>query len=72
MTVLLFVVCTCAYIRATTLAPGENGGKAQSWLDKSKVGMRGTGWKFARIGERLSPYVAIACCVMAVHLLFIR
>jgi hypothetical protein len=29
----------------------------------------GTVWKFARVGERLSPYVSIACIVMAVRLL---
>ena len=28
--------------------------------------MFGIFWKFARIGERLSPYVSICCVVMAV------
>jgi hypothetical protein len=31
--------------------------------------MLGVFWKFARIGERLSPYVSICCIVMAVFLI---
>src|SRR3569833_3051587 len=26
-------------------------------------------WKFARIGERLSPYISIACIIMAIRFL---
>jgi hypothetical protein len=59
-------------VRAHTLVPGENGAPAQSWLEKDKGGFRGVAWKFARIGERLSPYVAVSCVIMAVHLLFFR
>jgi len=29
-------------------------------------------WKFARIGERLSPYVSICCIVMAVRTLVFK
>lgn len=36
------------------------------------VGLRGLCWKASRIGERLSPYVAGICVVMAFHILFIR
>lgn len=61
LTVLLLLVCTCAYLRS--LWP--------SLLDRNKKGFLGTFWKFARIGERLSPYVALACVFMAVHCLFI-
>ena len=61
LSVLLLLVCTCAYIRS--LWP--------SLLDRNKTGLRGTFWKFARIGERLSPWVAAACVLMAVHTLFI-
>ena len=61
LTVILLLICTCAYVR----------GLWPSLLDKNKTGPLGTFWKFARIGERLSPYVAAACVVMAVHTLFI-
>jgi len=53
--VILLVICTCTYLRAT----------APSLIDRNKNGVFGLFWKFARIGERLSPYVAIACVTMA-------
>jgi hypothetical protein len=31
---------------------------------------RGLFWKFARVGERLSPWVALACLGMAFSILF--
>ena len=34
------------------------------WADDDR--MFGVFWKFARVGERLSPYVSICCVVMAV------
>ena len=40
-------------------------------LDKNKTGFMGTFWKLARIGERLSPWVAVGLIGMAVHCLFI-
>jgi len=36
------------------------------------AGMKGIAWKMARVGERLSQYVALACFSMAIHLLFIK
>ena len=39
---------------------------------KGRSGFSGFMWKLSRIGERLSPYVAACCVVMAVHLLFFR
>jgi len=39
---------------------------------KGRSGFSGFMWKLSRIGERLSPYVAACCIVMAVHLLFFR
>ncbi|KAA0704417.1 Protein kish-A [Triplophysa tibetana] len=60
LTVILLLICTCAYIRA--LAP--------SLLDKNKSGFLGIFWKCARIGERKSPYVACCCIIMAVSILF--
>ena len=35
-------------------------------LDNRRNGALGIFWKFARVGERLSPYVAVCCVVMAV------
>ncbi|KAG9262928.1 protein kish-A [Astyanax mexicanus] len=60
LTVILLLICTCAYIRA--LAP--------SLLDKNKTGFLGIFWKCARIGERKSPYVACCCIIMAFTILF--
>uniref|UniRef100_A0A3B3SXL1 Protein kish n=1 Tax=Paramormyrops kingsleyae TaxID=1676925 RepID=A0A3B3SXL1_9TELE len=60
LTVILLLICTCAYIRA--LAP--------NLLDKNKTGVLGIFWKCARIGERKSPYVACCCVIMAISILF--
>uniref|UniRef100_A0AAY5KZ93 Protein kish n=1 Tax=Esox lucius TaxID=8010 RepID=A0AAY5KZ93_ESOLU len=60
LTVILLLICTCAYLRAMT----------QSLLDKNKTGFLGIFWKCARIGERKSPYVAVCCVVMAFSILF--
>ncbi|OMP83382.1 Protein kish-A [Diplodia seriata] len=38
-------------------------------MDRNKDGVFGIFWKFARVGERLSPYVSLCCVVMAVSLL---
>ncbi|XP_078253172.1 protein kish-A [Rhinoraja longicauda] len=62
LTVILLLICTCAYIRALT----------PSVLDKNKTGLLGIFWKCARIGERKSQYVAICCIVMAFSILFVR
>ncbi len=37
-----------------------------------RSGLKGMCWKASRIGERCSPYVGIACVVMALHLLFFK
>ncbi|CAO1631501.1 unnamed protein product [Jaminaea pallidilutea] len=57
--VVLLLVCTSTYARAT--APGL--------VDRNKAGFFGLFFKMARIGERLSPYVSLACLVMAVYTL---
>ncbi|GAA6061910.1 hypothetical protein JCM10212_000535 [Sporobolomyces blumeae] len=59
--VILLVICTCTYARAT--APGL--------IDRNKQGLFGIFFKFARIGERLSPYVALACIVMGFRILLV-
>ena len=60
LTVVLLLICTCAYIRA--MAP--------RLLDKNKEGLLGIFWKCARIGERKSPYIAACCLAMACSILF--
>ncbi|XP_061762302.1 protein kish-A [Nerophis ophidion] len=62
LTVILLLICTCAYVRA--LAP--------SLLDKNKTGLLGIFWKCARIGERKSPWVACCCIIMAFSILFLQ
>ncbi|EIN04184.1 transmembrane protein 167A, partial [Punctularia strigosozonata HHB-11173 SS5] len=57
--VIILTICTCTYIRA--IAP--------SLIDKNKQGFLGLFFMSARIGERLSPYVAMACIAMAVTIL---
>ncbi|XP_053947957.1 protein kish [Anastrepha ludens] len=60
LSVILLLICTCAYLRS--LFP--------SIIDRNKTGLLGVFWKLARIGERKSPYVAAACVVMAISILF--
>ena len=59
LTVILLLICTCAYARA--LAP--------SIVDRNKEGFLGIFWKCARIGERLSPWVAVSCIAMGLVVL---
>lgn len=61
LVVILLLICTCAYVRA--IVPNI--------IDRNKVGLLGTFWKCARIGERKSPYVAFCCVSMAFGLLFL-
>ncbi|KAL0940873.1 Protein kish-A [Colletotrichum truncatum] len=53
--VILLLVCTCAYVHQ--LIPAI--------MDRNKDGFMGIFWKFARVGERLSPYISLCCVVMA-------
>ncbi|KAF9444400.1 DUF1242-domain-containing protein [Macrolepiota fuliginosa MF-IS2] len=57
--VILLFICTCTYVRAV----------APRLVDRNKHGFPGLLFKSARIGERLSPYVAFACVAMAVTIL---
>ena len=41
-------------------------------LDHYKHGFGSIFWKAARIGERLSPWVALGCLAMAFHTLFVK
>ncbi|KAJ1349418.1 hypothetical protein KIN20_004986 [Parelaphostrongylus tenuis] len=61
LSVLLLLICTCAYIRSF----------APKLIDRNKEGLLGVFWKLARIGERLSPWVAASCFCMAFVVLFL-
>ncbi|KAM9577313.1 protein kish-A-like [Trichechus inunguis] len=62
LTVILLLICTCAYIRSLTL----------SVLDRNKTELLGIFWMCTRIGEWKSLYVAECCIVMAFNILFIQ
>ncbi|KAF8064498.1 TMEM167A [Scenedesmus sp. PABB004] len=53
LTVVLLTICSCTYYKLI-----NPGGLTQT------TGFRGLFWKAARIGERLSPWVGIACVAM--------
>ncbi|GJE94138.1 protein kish [Phanerochaete sordida] len=57
--VILLMICTCTYIRAV----------APRLIDRNKQGFLGLFWMSARIGERLSPWVSMACIAMAITIL---
>ncbi|KAI0739696.1 hypothetical protein C8Q80DRAFT_1200369 [Daedaleopsis nitida] len=57
--VILLLICTCTYVRSV----------APRLVDSNKEGFLGLFWMSARIGERLSPYVALACVAMAITIL---
>lgn len=69
LTVLLLLICTCAYLRALTFKPNS---EVPTMLDYAKHGVGSVFWKAARVGERLSPWIAAGCVIMAFHTLFIR
>ncbi|KEY69477.1 hypothetical protein S7711_02015 [Stachybotrys chartarum IBT 7711] len=53
--VIILSICTSAYVHDVF----------PRILDSNKNGALGFLWKFARVGERLSPYISIACVIMA-------
>jgi len=57
--VVLLTICSSAYVKSKFPA-----------LLSQRTGFRGVFWKFARIGERLSLWVSLACLGMAVSILF--
>lgn len=58
LTVVLLTICSCTYYKLI-----NPGGLTQT------TGFKGLFWKAARIGERLSPWVAVACFVMGIAIL---
>jgi hypothetical protein len=84
LVVILLFICTMTFVRS--LYPNifdtvDNSNKDQNNQNNSfgtpssqvkHVGLYGLCWKASRIGERLSPYIGVACAIMAIHILFIK
>ncbi|KAJ7952174.1 Protein kish [Quillaja saponaria] len=59
LTVVLLVICACTFLKMQFPT-----------ILEQKTGFRGFFWKAARIGERLSPWVAAGCFTMGVSIIF--
>ncbi|GAV87819.1 DUF1242 domain-containing protein, partial [Cephalotus follicularis] len=57
--VVLLGICTCTYLKMQFPA-----------ILEQRTGFRGFFWKAARIGERLSPWMAVGCFTMGVSIIF--
>uniref|UniRef100_G1KKW4 Protein kish n=1 Tax=Anolis carolinensis TaxID=28377 RepID=G1KKW4_ANOCA len=62
LTVILLLICTCAYIRS--LAP--------KLLDNNQTGYVNVLKCCRKRSERKSPYVAVCCIAMAFSILFVQ
>lgn len=58
LTVVLLTICTCTFVKLIYPAALTQ-----------RAGFKGLFWKAARIGERLSPWVGIACVAMGAAIL---
>mmetsp|Transcript_30940 Transcript_30940/g.73748 ORF Transcript_30940/g.73748 Transcript_30940/m.73748 type:complete len:83 (+) Transcript_30940:181-429(+) len=72
LTVLLLLICTCAYLRDLRPAIFDGGQTPEPGQRLKRTGISGFFWKMSRIGERMSPYVGASCAIMAIHLLFFK
>lgn len=83
LVVILLFICATAFARSLyptifndkTINRDQNNnvdGNNNSSFDSKHSGLYGLCWKASRIGERLSPYVAAGCIVMAIHILFLK
>jgi hypothetical protein len=75
LTVILLFICTAAFTRSMyptifDSAPVQD--QDGNVVTGKHHGLRGLAWKASRVGERLSPYVAACCVVMAIHILFFK
>lgn len=62
LVVLVLSICTCSFLRPSL----------PRLIDRKAEGFRGVAGKLAVIGDRLSPYVSLACVIMAATTLFCR
>ncbi|CAI9765232.1 unnamed protein product [Fraxinus pennsylvanica] len=59
LTVVMLGICTCTYLKMHFPV-----------LFEQRTGFKGVFWKAARIGERLSPGVALGCFTMGISIIF--
>lgn len=72
--VLLLLICSAAFVQARTETRNEDG-TLSTWFmvrNVQKPGFMGIAWKFARVGERLSPYISVLCVLAAAHLILLK
>ena len=65
----LLLVCGCSYIH--TRVDPECSLQGAVKTQKYGTGLVGVGWKMARIGERKSEFISLACLLMSVYVLFV-
>mmetsp|Transcript_78488 Transcript_78488/g.190225 ORF Transcript_78488/g.190225 Transcript_78488/m.190225 type:complete len:86 (-) Transcript_78488:221-478(-) len=71
LVVITLSICTCAFLHeGTRMAYGTL--EQYNPKNNPRPGFLGIAWKFARIGERLSPWVAATCVLLSFHMLFIK
>lgn len=73
--VLLLLICSAAFVQARTEVRNADDGTLTTWFmvrNAPKPGLMGLAWKFARIGERVSPYVSVLCVLAALHLVLLK
>jgi hypothetical protein len=73
--VLLLLICSAAFVQARTEVRNADDGTLTTWFmvrNVPKQGLMGLMWKFARVGERVSPYVSVLCVVAALHLVLLK
>jgi hypothetical protein len=72
LVVIILFICACTFTRSLypTIFNGKVDASSNGKIDRS--GLNGLCWKASRVGERISPYVAVACLLMAFHLLFLK
>ncbi len=72
LVVILLFICATTFSRALYPTIFNSAPDAQGNPRRDHSGIKGLCWKASRIGERISPYVAVACVLMAFHLLFLK
>jgi hypothetical protein len=70
LVVILLFICATTFTRA--LYPTIFNSPPDAHGKVGHTGLIGLCWKASRIGERISPYVAGACVLMAFHVLFLK
>ena len=78
--VVLLLICSASYVHAWSMKRMDDGtytsyfmeGGKQNGHGRPKSGFLGLMYKFARIGERLSPYISICCVLGAIHLVLFK